>query len=147
MLNAQQTIAVCLSLIWSGILGSGIALGSGQAEPNSRAVSASALESTDRTSRVDSSISADEPRMSPLMCGFVPPMVKEGKIKLPIDSRVEANAIAEAWLDAVGDATLVLGEMLKVRRAYLLSVIDRDDPNLERHQIVIAAKDGRVSVL
>lgn len=74
-------------------------------------------------------------------------MVKEGKIKLPIDSRVEANAIAEAWLDAVGDATLVLGEMLKVRRAYLLSVIDRDDPNLERHQIVIAAKDGRVSVL
>jgi hypothetical protein len=81
------------------------------------------------------------------MCGFVPPMVKEGRIELPVDSRVEANAIATAWLDAVGDATLVLGEMLEVRRAYLLSVIDRDDPSLERHQIVIATQDGRVSVL
>jgi hypothetical protein len=55
--------------------------------------------------------------------------------------------IATAWLDAVGDATLVLGELREVRQAYLLSVIDRDDPSLQRHQIAIAAKDGRVSVL
>jgi len=96
-----------------------------------------------------SSVPSEAPgsQLDPLSCGFVPHIVERGDIQLPIDDWQEAEAIAAAWLDAVGDPTLQLGEMSQLGDTFLLTIVDRSDGKMLRHQIVIGVHDGRVAVL
>jgi len=89
----------------------------------------------------------DGGRLDPLSCGFVPRIVAEGAVQLPVDAWHEAQAIATAWLDAVGDPNLRLGEMRQLGDTYVLAIVDSSNHGTLRHQIVIGVHDGRVAVL
>ncbi len=89
----------------------------------------------------------DQSQIDPLSCGFVPQIVQRGDIQLPVDEWEEAQAIAAEWINAVGDPTLRLGTMRQLGRAYLWTIVDGNDEQMLRHQIVIGVHDGRVAVL
>jgi len=115
-----------------------------ESAPGARAV-------TDPQSPMDSALGAlaaqQDSRIDPLSCGFVPHIVERGQIQLPVDDWTEAKAIASAWLDAVGDPTLRLGQGHQLDRAYVVTIVDGSDGQRLRHQIVIGVQDGRVAVL
>lgn len=79
--------------------------------------------------------------------GFVPALVSEGQIQLPIDHWKEARAVAQAWLAAVDDPTLKLSKVRKVLRVYVVTIGDSFRRGVLRHQIAISADDGRVIVV
>lgn len=89
----------------------------------------------------------DGSHLDPLSCGFVPQIVSDGAVQLPVDDWHEAQAIATAWLDAVGDPDLRLSKMRQLGGTYVLAIVHRSDDSKPRHQIVIGAHDGRVAVL
>jgi hypothetical protein len=90
--------------------------------------------------------SADAVGIQPA-AGFIPAVVTEGQIQLPVDNWRKARAVATSWLDAYGDDQLRLGKLRRVLRVYVVSIVERMRPAALRHQLAIGVDDGRVVVL
>jgi hypothetical protein len=116
-----------------------------QAQPVAQALVQTAPTATTAVAaeHTDTQASASAKRSS----GFIPALVTNGQVQLPVDHWKEARAVAQSWLTAVNDPTLTLGKMRKVLNVYLVSVVDSFRRTVLRHQIAISADDGRVIVV
>jgi hypothetical protein len=111
-----------------------------RASPQPQPMSTEAITAV-ATKDVEASVRAER------SAGFIPALVAEDRLQLPVDHWKEARAVARAWLEAVDDPTLKLSKIRKVRRVYLVDVVDNFRPFDLRHQIAISADDGRVIVV
>ncbi len=73
--------------------------------------------------------------------------IKDAAISLPVDTWVEAQALAQAWLYQAGAPGLLVGKIRKVLGVYLISLVDDSPPYFLKHQLAIRASDGRVMLL
>ncbi|MEW8605795.1 MAG: hypothetical protein AB2594_13805 [Candidatus Thiodiazotropha sp.] len=66
---------------------------------------------------------------------------------LPIDEWSEVHDLATKWIDASGEAGLLVGRIRKVQRVYLVSMVGDTEPYRLKHQLAIRESDGGVILL
>lgn len=79
--------------------------------------------------------------------GFVPDVLTDGSVTLPVDTWDETYAIASAWVAATGRSDLDVGRVRHLFRVDIVSIVDAGPSNKLRHQIAVRRSDGQVVVL